>query len=52
MVEDEEDEAGHVDEYIIRFLEWELTDVPVVPPNDKNKKKPKKGGEHRIKRTR
>lgn len=48
----DEDETGHVDEYIIRFLEWELRDVPVAPPGDKSKKKSKKGGEHRVRRPR
>ncbi|SLM36810.1 helicase swr1 [Lasallia pustulata] len=48
----DEDEATHVDEYIIRFLEWELRDVAVAPPGDKSKKKSKKGGEHRVRRPR
>ena len=48
----DEDEAAHVDEYIIRFLEWELQDVAVAPPGDKSKKKSRKGGEHRVRRPR
>lgn len=48
----DEDEAGHVDEYIIRFLEWELRDVPVAPLGDKSRKKSKKGGGHRVRRPR
>ncbi|KAI4135624.1 MAG: hypothetical protein LQ347_000520 [Umbilicaria vellea] len=47
-----EHEPGHVDDYIIRFLEWELRDVSVAPPGDKSKKKSKKGGEHRVRRPR
>ncbi|KAI9705995.1 MAG: swr1 complex component [Candelina mexicana] len=43
------DEPGHVDDYMLRFMEWDLTDVPVVPPIDKNRKKAKKGQAHRIK---
>lgn len=48
----DEDEAGHVDEYIIRFLEWELRDVPVAPLGDKGKKKSKRAGELRVRRPR
>lgn len=33
------------DDYMLRFLEWELKDVPVQPPVDKSKKA-KKGKEH------
>ena len=50
-----EEEPGHVDEYMIRFIEWELQDVPlaVSVDNKKRKKGPKVGGgEHRIKRRR
>jgi helicase SWR1 len=32
----------HVDDYMIRYTEWELIDVPVVLPN-RSKKKSKKG---------
>ena len=46
------DEPGHVDEYMLRFMEWELQDVPVAPPADKNKKKSKKGQDHRVRRAR
>ncbi|KAL7273027.1 swr1 complex component [Rhizina undulata] len=35
-------EPDHVDDYMIRYMEWELIDVPVVLP-DKSKKRNKKG---------
>ncbi|KAI5781835.1 helicase swr1 [Geopyxis carbonaria] len=35
-------EPDHVDDYMIRHMEWELINVPVVIP-DKSKKKSKKG---------
>lgn len=44
------EEANHVDEYMLRFIEWDLMDVPVIPLVDKTKKKAKKPGEHRIRR--
>lgn len=48
-----EQEPGHIDEYMIRLIEWELQDVPLVIPADKKRKKgPKTGGEHRVKRRR
>lgn len=43
--EEEDEEGGHVDEYMLRFVEWDLKDVPIFLPPDKNKKKSKKGGE-------
>lgn len=52
---EQEPEPGHVDDYMIRFIEWELQDVPlaVSVENRKRKKGPKAGpGEHRIKRRR
>ena len=45
-----EKEPIGVDRYIVEFWENELRDVPVEPPGDKNKKRKKKGGEHRLKR--
>ncbi len=48
-----EQEAGHVDEYMIRFMEWELQDVPLAPSVDKKRKRgAKSGGEHQVKRRR
>ncbi|KAL9120300.1 MAG: hypothetical protein Q9187_003143 [Circinaria calcarea] len=45
------DEAAHdVDDYILAHVQWELQDVPVMLPVDKGKKKPKKGGEHRVRK--
>ena len=40
------------DDYMIRFLEWELKDVPVQPPVDKSKKKKKKKGKEGLVRKR
>ncbi|KAI9858890.1 MAG: swr1 complex component [Trichoglossum hirsutum] len=48
----DDNEPGHVDEYMLRFSEWELKDTPVILPPDrvKNKtKKNKKGTAHRVK---
>lgn len=47
---EEEGEAGHVEEYMLRLVEWELKDVRVQPPVDKNKKKAKKGAEHGVRK--
>ena len=44
--------SSNIDDYCIRFVEWELRDVVIEPKVDKNKKA-KKGGEvHRVKRVR
>jgi helicase SWR1 len=51
-VDDDGNEPGHVDEYMLRFSEWELKDTPVILPPDKIKnkiKKNKKGTVHRVK---
>ena len=43
---DEMEEVPSCDEYMLRFLEWELRDVPFQPPVEKDKgKKAKKGKE-------
>ncbi|MCJ1264068.1 swr1 complex component [Lobaria immixta] len=51
---DDEGEPGDVEDYMIRHLEWELRDVPVLPPADKkgSKRSKKAGGEHRVRRQR
>ncbi|KZF22110.1 hypothetical protein L228DRAFT_283293 [Xylona heveae TC161] len=49
---DEEEEPGHIDEYMLRYVEWELKDVPVAIPLDPKKKKAKKGQAHHIPRRR
>ena len=36
-----EEELPHVDSYMLRFVEWELSIIPVAPPMDKAKKKGK-----------
>ncbi|KAI4138804.1 MAG: hypothetical protein LQ341_004505 [Variospora aurantia] len=46
--EEEESEAAHVEEFMLRFAEWQLKDVPVQPVVDKGKKKAKKGVEHGV----
>ncbi|KAL8723203.1 MAG: hypothetical protein Q9225_000469 [Loekoesia sp. 1 TL-2023] len=48
--EEDEDEPGHVEEYMLRLVEWEMKDVPVQPAVDKSKKKTKKGAEHGIRK--
>ena len=45
-----DDESGHIDEYMLKHIEWELKDVPVVATPEKSKKKKKKGEEHRVRR--
>jgi helicase SWR1 len=46
-------QPAHIDDYLLRFMEWNLKDEPLQLPADKIKKKTKKGGkEHRIKRRR
>lgn len=49
---EEEDDVGHIDNYMLRFLEWQLRDVPIAPAPEKSKsKKSKKAGEgHRSRR--
>lgn len=41
-------QPGHIDDYLLRFMEWNMKDEPLVLPVDKSKKKSKKGKEHRI----
>ena len=53
MLSQEADDVGQLpscDEYMMRLMEWELKDIPVQPPIDKNKKKVKKGKEHGLKK--
>ncbi|KAK2738897.1 swr1 complex component [Onygenales sp. PD_40] len=45
-------ESGHIDDYLLRFMEWNLKDEPLVLPPDKRKKKSRRGQEHRVKRHR
>ncbi|TQB68867.1 swr1 complex component [Monascus purpureus] len=44
---DVEPGPGHIDNYLLRFMEWLTKDEPLVLPTDKNKKS-KKGKEHRV----
>ncbi|KAJ5979963.1 hypothetical protein N7481_007261 [Penicillium waksmanii] len=43
---------GHIDDYLLRFMEWNMRDEPLVLPLDKSKKRSKKGKEHHLKRRR
>ncbi|KAH8431187.1 putative SNF2 family helicase/ATPase (Swr1) [Aspergillus melleus] len=43
-----EPQLGHIDDYLLRFMEWNMKDEPLVLPVDKSKKKSKKGKEHRL----
>ncbi|KAK7517060.1 helicase swr1 [Phyllosticta citriasiana] len=49
--DEDDDELAHVDEYMVRFGEWEMKDVPLGPPPDK-KRRSRKGQEHRVRRRR
>lgn len=49
---DVEEEPRHIDDYLLRFMEWNMRDEPLVLPVDKSKKRSKKGKEHRLKRRR
>ncbi|KAI5304802.1 swr1 complex component [Ascosphaera pollenicola] len=42
---------GHIDAYLLRFMEWNLKDAPLVLPPDKRKRS-RRGHEHRIRRHR
>ena len=54
--QDDEDgeEPGHIDEYMLGHVEWEFRDVAVVDPDEKMRKKRNRtgGGEHRVRRKR
>ena len=47
----EEDRPG-IDEYMLRLRHFLLKDVPLAPPKDKNKKRKRKGEEHRVRKPR
>lgn len=47
-----EPQPNHIDDYLIRFMEWNMKDEPLVLPVDKSKKKSKKGKEHRLSKRR
>jgi helicase SWR1 len=49
---DVEPQPGHIDDYLLRFMEWNMKDEPLVLPPDKTKKKSKKGKEHRLSKRR
>lgn len=43
---------GHIDDYLMRFMEWNMKDEPLVLPVDRSMKKSKKGKEHRLRKRR
>ena len=45
LSQEAEEGVPSCDDYMLRFMEWQLEDIPVQPPVDKNKKKSKKGKE-------
>ncbi|KAK2740454.1 swr1 complex component [Myotisia sp. PD_48] len=49
--DDSEAQVGHVDDYLLRFMEWNLESQPLILPAGKNKKT-KRGREHRVRRKR
>ncbi|PWY77137.1 SNF2 family helicase/ATPase [Aspergillus heteromorphus CBS 117.55] len=49
---DIEPQPGHIDNYLVQFMEWNMKDEPLVLPADKSKKKSKKGKEHRLRKRR
>ncbi|KAM5432957.1 swr1 complex component [Microsporum canis] len=51
-IDDSESHVGHIDDYLLRFMEWNLKDEPLVLPADRQRKKAKRGREHRIRRKR
>ena len=42
--------ASNIDDYCVRFMEWELRDVIIEPKVDKNKKAKKGGEAHRVRK--
>jgi helicase SWR1 len=51
-LEEDDAEVGHIDDYLLRFMEWNLKDEPLALLPDRSKKKSKRGREHRLKRHR
>lgn len=43
---EEADEPGSFEEYMLRFMEWDLRDVMVLPPSERSRKRAKKGKDH------
>jgi helicase SWR1 len=48
--EEGQPEPNHIDDYLVRFMEWNVRDEPLVLPPDKARKKSKRGKEHRVRR--
>ncbi|KAL4917070.1 SNF2 family N-terminal domain-containing protein [Aspergillus aurantiobrunneus] len=49
---DTDSSLGHIDDYLMRFMDWNMKDEPLVLPVDKGTKKSKKGKEHRLRKKR
>ncbi|KAL4743070.1 helicase swr1 [Aspergillus similis] len=49
---DSDPSLGHIDDYLLRLMEWIMKDEPLVLPVDKSMKKSKKGKEHRLRKRR
>ncbi|KAK2754727.1 swr1 complex component [Arachnomyces sp. PD_36] len=47
-----EPQPNHIDDYLLRFMEWNLKDEPLVLPPDKRKKRSRRGKEHLVRRQR
>ncbi|PGH16933.1 hypothetical protein AJ80_05001 [Polytolypa hystricis UAMH7299] len=47
-----EPEFGHIDDYLLNFMEWNLKDEPLMLPPDKSRRKSRKGQDHRVRRRR
>ncbi|THC93753.1 hypothetical protein EYZ11_006761 [Aspergillus tanneri] len=45
---DAEPQPSHIDDYLLRFMEWNMKNEPLVLPGERSKKKSKKGKEHRL----
>lgn len=45
---DDADEPGSHEDYMLRFMEWDLRDAVVVPASERNRKRAKKGKEHGV----
>jgi len=49
---DEEEEPGSYEEYMLRFVEWDLKDVVIKPPSERSRKRAKKGKDYAMSRIR
>jgi helicase SWR1 len=49
---EEEEEPGSYEEYMLRFVEWDLKDVVIKPPSERSRKRAKKGKDYAMSRIR